>query len=68
MDYSELLKSIRLQKGLTLKALSQMSGVAESTINTWEHGVASPSIYNYEAVLNAMGLTLEITAKGGGRR
>lgn len=62
-DFCEIMKKIRHDKGLTLKELAEKSGVHPNTINSWELGGASPTIHNYEAVLNALGLTLEITVK-----
>lgn len=63
MDYGEIIRKCRKFRGMTLKEVAEKSGVSPVTINGWEMGITSPTLYNYEAVLNAMGFTLGITVK-----
>ena len=42
-------------KGHSIPEISDESGVAESTIRYWLRGEASPSMGNFEAVMNVLG-------------
>ena len=47
MNYTNNLKAIRRQRGLTLRQVAtQMNMQCESRISQWEHGSAVPSIFN----------------------
>ena len=43
IKFAENLKSLRLAKGYTQKALADMLGVDQRTISAWENGVAEPN-------------------------
>lgn len=39
MDMGEKIKSLRLQKGMTLEELGEKVGVGKSTVRKWENGI-----------------------------
>lgn len=62
-NFGKLVRELREYKDMTLTQVAEKSGVNEATINNWENGIYTPTVNNYEAVLNAMGFALEITLK-----
>jgi transcriptional regulator with XRE-family HTH domain len=60
-DYiGDTIKDLRHSQGLTLRKLSDMSGVNETSICHWETGHSEPRWSYAEAVLNAMGYSVKI--------
>ncbi|MCC0665439.1 helix-turn-helix domain-containing protein [Clostridioides sp. ZZV15-6597] len=60
MNFSELLKMRRKEKGLTLSALDELSGVNASYINRIENGVnKTPSIEHALRLMKPLGISLE---------
>ena len=55
-----MLKEKRREAGLTVKALSELSGVPARTIQNWESdGVGHASVENLLKVARALGVTLD---------
>ena len=44
MEFSDKLKTLRIDKGYTQRTLGKMVGVSEVTIGNWERGVKQPSL------------------------
>lgn len=49
----------RMKKGLSLKALSELSGIDAGTINRLEHGKASPRPRTVKALCEALEVSFE---------
>ena len=55
-----LMSELTEAQGLTLGALTKMSGISERTIRRWRSGDTVPSIVDLERVFKALGYTLAI--------
>lgn len=53
------MREARVNAGLTLIALSKLTGIKYVTISAWENGTRSPGIANAELVADALGLSLD---------
>lgn len=60
INYSEIIRSCRKYKGWTQHVLASESGISHVTVASLESGVRSPSMYTFEALLNAMGFGLKV--------
>ena len=60
----EVIKNLRQQHGMTLREMSEKTGVSHSTINNIEHGRHSTTLYIFQQLLDAFGLELKIVEKG----
>ena len=60
--YSQIIKNLRKESGLSLGELSRNSGIPKATIANWERGY-EPSAAKLDAVLNALGFELIIQRK-----
>lgn len=60
MEAAQLLKRLRMDKGLSAKDLQFISGVSVSAISRWERGERIPDVQRFEQVLNALGAQLVI--------
>src|SRR5512147_636526 len=67
----ELVRRLREQRGLSLRALAARTDFSPSFISQLENGQVSPSIYSMEKIAAALGVSLAAffadvgTAKGG---
>lgn len=57
------LKEERKRQHISIKTLSQLSGVNEGTISNWEYCGVMPPIDKFQKVLNALGHDLCIVKK-----
>jgi len=55
---------IRKREHISIKKLSQMSGVSVRTISNWEYAGVTPTVDKFSKVLEALGYTLQIMPKG----
>ncbi len=55
-----LMSELTEAQGLTLGALTKMSGISARTIRRWRSGDTVPSIVDLERVFKALGYTLAI--------
>lgn len=58
------LRKVRKKQHMSIKTLSELSGVCARTIGNWEYGGVIPPIDKFNKVLNALGYELIITKKG----
>ena len=57
MDFSERLKTIRKEKGLTQAELAEKAGIAVNSIRLYESGKIVPKLDTIARIARAMGLT-----------
>ena len=62
-SFSERFKSIRLEKGLTQKQVSERSGIAHSLISKYEFGKLNPRVETVKKLAN--GLQVDYTVLMG---
>jgi XRE family transcriptional regulator, regulator of sulfur utilization len=58
MNLGLRLKTLRLQKGLTMRELARQAGCSPSFLSQLELNQASPTIVNFEKICNALKMTL----------
>ena len=56
-NFSKMLKNERINKGLSLRKLSQMSGIPATTIHAYERGI-NPTIDKANKLLKVLGITI----------
>lgn len=56
-NLAEYLRLLRQSRGLSIRCLAQMAGVHPSTLSRWEAGVVRPSLYEFDALMDALGAT-----------
>jgi len=59
MDFGELLSHERSRQGLTLAALSKMTGLPITTIHNYERG-SEPTLSKADVTLKALGIGITI--------
>lgn len=59
-DLIDTFKSLRKEKGLSQKDVSNETGVAVITVYTWESKQRQPTLENFNKVLEKMGYELAI--------
>ena len=62
----EFVKNLRKQQGMTLREMSELTGISHSSINNIEHGKHSTTLYLFQQLLDAFGLELKVVEKGEG--
>lgn len=67
MSFSEMLKTLRIDRGYTQRALGDMVGVSEVTIGNWERGVKQPSLNYLLALSDILQISLDVIS-GNGKR
>ena len=63
MTTSELVRQVRADTGLSVRALARASGVAASTIHRVEQGELNPTIVTLERIAEAAGMRLRVDAQ-----
>src|ERR1700721_2283861 len=54
----QILRSLRGQKGISLRVLAERTGVSSSFLSQIENGQCSPSISSMEKIAHALGVSL----------
>ena len=60
----QIIREARLEKGLSQKKLSELSGIQIPNISWWENGKVLPSVYSLARVAHALDLELKISFGG----
>ena len=60
MDWSALLRDLRLERGLSQRALCREAKINRSTLRRMENGETSIDLPTFEAVLSALGHELDV--------
>lgn len=58
--FGETLQELRMSKGLSIKDLSELSGLTCASISRYENGLRSPTIETYNKILTALGAELVV--------
>ena len=61
--FGELIKEQRIKQGLSLREVSEMSGVSRAALSRWETGQRVPSIETFNKVMAALGAELYVMDK-----
>lgn len=61
MDAGKVIRELREERGVSLRALADASGVNFTTIRHIERGDNSPSVATLEKLLDALGAKIEIS-------
>lgn len=64
-QFGEFLKRVREAKGLTKTELAKRSGFTLRAVQYWEQGRKNITLENATRLLDALGMELVISAKGG---
>lgn len=56
--FGELIRSQRVEKGLSIRKLAELTGLSSGAISRWESGKRVPSIESFNKVMTALGAEL----------
>jgi transcriptional regulator with XRE-family HTH domain len=59
MEFHNILKYLRKEKGLTQKQLSENIGFSRSVIGYWENGQKQPTLDALKALVKFFGVTMD---------
>jgi transcriptional regulator with XRE-family HTH domain len=63
LEAGKIIRSLRTEKGLTLRELERKSGVYRGSISNIEHERYGVSLYCFECLLESMGYELQVVPK-----
>ena len=58
MDFSEQLRTLRTQKGISQQKLADLSGISQASIYQWEKGTRKPKYEQLQKLSKALGTTV----------
>ena len=58
MGFAQNLRNLRIKKGLSQKAFSEMAGVSQNSIYQWEKGICIPRIERLQKIATALGVSV----------
>lgn len=61
--FGELIRTQRLEKGLSIRKLAELTGLSSGAISRWESGKRIPSIESFNKVMAALGAELYVMGK-----
>lgn len=61
--FGELIRSQRVEKGLSIRKLAELTGLSSGAISRWESGKRIPSIESFNKVMAALGAELYVMEK-----
>ena len=59
MEFGDILKQLRKQRGLTQEDLAGMIGVSRQSVAKWESGETSPDLEKSRLIAEALGVSLD---------
>lgn len=62
MSFPERLKELRIQRGLTQKAVAEATGIAPVAYQRYEYGTREPAFQKFIALADYFGVTLDYLA------
>ena len=57
-NFGEMIKMQRLERGLSLRKVSDLTGISSAALSRWESGKRVPSIESFNKVMTALGAEL----------
>lgn len=57
-NFGEMIKTQRLEKGLSIRKVSDLTGISAAALSRWESGKRVPSIESFNKVMKALGAEL----------
>ena len=57
-NFGEMIKTQRLERGLSLRKVSDLTGISSAALSRWESGKRVPSIESFNKVMTALGAEL----------
>ena len=57
-NFGEMIKTQRLEKGLSIRKVSDLTGISAAALSRWESGKRVPSIESFNKVMTALGAEL----------
>ena len=62
-NFGEMIKTQRLEKGLSLRKVSDLTGISAAALSRWESGKRIPSVESFNKVMTALGAELLVVGK-----
>ena len=62
-NFGEMIKTQRLEKGLSIRKVSDLTGISAAALSRWESGKRVPSIESFNKVMTALGAELLVVGK-----
>lgn len=62
-NFGEMIKTQRLEKGLSIRKVSDLTGISAAALSRWESGKRVPSIESFNKVMTALGAELLVIGK-----
>ena len=62
-NFGEMIKTQRLEKGLSLRKVSDLTGISSAALSRWESGKRVPSVESFNKVMTALGAELLVIGK-----
>ena len=62
-NFGEMIKTQRLERGLSLRKVSDLTGISPAALSRWESGKRVPSIESFNKVMAALGAELLVIGK-----
>lgn len=62
-NYGESIKARRKALGLSIKEVSERTGISSVTISRWENGKRIPTVKAYDKIMTALGVELYAVEK-----
>ncbi len=62
-NFGELIKAQRLEKGLSIRKVSDLTGISSAALSRWESGKRVPSVESFNKVMTALGTELLVMEK-----
>ena len=62
-NFGEMIKTQRLERGLSIRKVSDLTGISSAALSRWESGKRVPSIESFNKVMTALGAELLVIGK-----
>ena len=62
-NFGEMIKTQRLERGLSIRKVSDLTGISSAALSRWESGKRVPSIESFNKVMTALGAELLVVGK-----
>ena len=62
-NFGEMIKAQRLERGLSLRKVSDLTGISSAALSRWESGKRIPSVESFNKVMTALGAELLVIGK-----